>query len=111
MERFEKRLQAIISTLKEQDELQIHHLEQHVSRGTAGSLKQLNDFITASPFLVLGANLFIDELPMQKILAFHLAHGSGGTMVAEQISSRMEQLENIEFSKDVEFRKDAEEEK
>ncbi|MCK5230208.1 MAG: sugar transferase, partial [Desulfobulbaceae bacterium] len=97
----EKRLQAIISTLKRQENgLQIHHLEQRVSRGTAGSLKQLKDFIAASPFLVLGANLFIDELPLEKILAFHLAHGYGGTMVAEQISGLMEQLENIEFSKD-----------
>jgi len=57
----EKRLQAIISTLKRHENgLQIHHLEQHVSLGTAGSLKQLKDFIAASPFLVLGANLFLD---------------------------------------------------
>lgn len=51
--------------------IDIQYIEEDKPRGTAGVLRDLQDFIKDKNFLVINCNTFIDDIDIDDVLAFH----------------------------------------
>ena len=67
------------------------------TKGTAGSLKQVEGFVGDSDFLVVQANLYIKNLDLSEIVTAHQTRGSGITVVVEERPFERTDLEHIEI--------------
>lgn len=70
--------------------------EETSPKGSAGSLKDLKEFIGSSPFLVIPNNKYIGELDLSKLFTFHLTRKAEITVAVEHTKTEKNQLENIE---------------
>ncbi|MBE9536615.1 MAG: sugar transferase [Proteobacteria bacterium] len=80
--------------------VKVSYFFEDYPRGTAGSLKELKDFLGRSPFWVICSNVFIEGLNLSKILDFHTSRQSGATVVVEEDNPGRRDLERIEVGED-----------
>ncbi|HVT16735.1 MAG TPA: sugar transferase [Thermoanaerobaculia bacterium] len=91
-------LRALIEKLQGNEALgfQISSFAQQYPRGTAGSLKDLADWLREAPFLVLSSNVFLASLDLAKLAAFHVDRKAGITVVVETSPPGCDCLENVQ---------------
>ena len=80
--------------------VQVSFFEEQSPRGTAGALKDLQPFLGTSHFFVFSTGLFIRDLPLSDIIAFHTVHKARATVVVEQNKCQTANGEHIEMSED-----------
>lgn len=66
-------------------------------KGAAGALASVKEFLADSPFVVIGAPLWLDGIDLGPIWDSHRSRGAAGTVVAEGRSPERHALENIVF--------------
>lgn len=66
-------------------------------KGAAGALASVREFLAGSPFLVIGAPLWLDGTDLGPIWESHRRRGAAGTVVGEGRSPEPHALENIVF--------------
>ncbi|MBI4839100.1 MAG: exopolysaccharide biosynthesis polyprenyl glycosylphosphotransferase [Nitrospirae bacterium] len=69
-------------------------------RGTAGSLKDLEAFIGDDTFLVINNNIFIEDIPLDKVVEFHRSMNSVATVGIHKDDICIQSKEGIEIAPD-----------
>ncbi|MCP4656196.1 MAG: hypothetical protein GY856_12355 [bacterium] len=77
---------------------ELQFFEDPIPRGTAGSIKGSN-LVGSSDFLVISADVLLDDLDVSKLLAEHARSGAAVTVVAEPNDPEGRSLESIKFDR------------
>ena len=67
-------------------------------KGAAGALAGVKPFLAGSPFLVVGAPLWLEGVDLGPVWDSHRSRGMAGTVVAEGRSPELPALESVEFT-------------
>jgi lipopolysaccharide/colanic/teichoic acid biosynthesis glycosyltransferase/ADP-glucose pyrophosphorylase len=78
----------------------IRYYQKDRPRGSAGTLKDLEKFLDAEPFLVINSNLFIGYADLAKFIEDHLGTGSMITVGVHKENGRNRSIENFTISTD-----------
>ena len=75
--------------------INLQYFTEQKPRGTAGCLKQATDFVGNEPFLVITPNIFLGDLDLSDILAYHRQKNSVVTVALSQYKNGRNGLDNI----------------
>ena len=83
----------------------LQYITEQKPRGTAGCLKLATDFVNDEPFLVITANIFLGDLDLAAILAYHQKKKSAVTVALSQYKNGRNGLDNIMIDENGQIKK------